>query len=85
MSKSYNIAVLPGDGTGPEVVAFEHARNGVAGGKPDKIHVAAIGDFSGPYAPVVGSHKPGYHSSSRPLSSAAKSGSAHGPSANQSS
>ncbi len=30
-----------------------------AAGKPDKIHVAAIGDFSGPYAPVVGSHKPG--------------------------
>ena len=30
-----------------------------AAGKPDKIHVAAIGDFSGPYAPVVGSHRPG--------------------------
>ena len=25
----------------------------VAAGKPDKIHVAAIGDFSGPYAPVA--------------------------------
>lgn len=31
----------------------------MAAGKPDKIHVAAIGDFSGPYAPVVGSHSPG--------------------------
>ncbi|MBU2552397.1 MAG: ABC transporter substrate-binding protein [Proteobacteria bacterium] len=30
-----------------------------AADKPEKIYVAAIGDFSGPYAPVVGSHKPG--------------------------
>ena len=28
--------------------------------KPDFIHVAVIGDMSGPYAPIVGSTRPGY-------------------------
>ena len=27
--------------------------------KPDAIYIAMIGDFSGPYAPVVGSARPG--------------------------
>lgn len=32
----------------------------IAGDKPDFIHIAVIGDFSGPYAPIVGSTRPGY-------------------------
>ena len=32
----------------------------VAAGKPDKLYMAVLADMSGPYAPVVGSFRPGY-------------------------
>ena len=31
-----------------------------AAGKPDKLYIGVLADMSGPYAPVVGSFRPGY-------------------------
>ena len=31
-----------------------------AGSKPEKLYIGVLADMSGPYAPVVGSFRPGY-------------------------
>ena len=36
------------------------APQAVAAGKPEKIYIGVLADMSGPYAPVVGSFRPGY-------------------------
>ena len=37
----------------PQVIAADT-------GKPDKLYIGVLADMSGPYAPVVGSFRPGY-------------------------
>ncbi|MBW1788847.1 MAG: ABC transporter substrate-binding protein, partial [Deltaproteobacteria bacterium] len=36
------------------------APQAIAAGKPDKLYIGVLADMSGPYAPIVGSIRPGY-------------------------
>ena len=43
------------------VFCFLLAPQATAAGKPDKLYIGVLADMSGPYAPVVGAVRPGYH------------------------